>query len=466
MTKFKMERFTMGKILRVLRCMLIGMFLIGGGQLAFAQKVLMLTTNVTGPNTENQEAIDLYNNMQAEFTAVVGASNLTRLSVLGDTNAISQATFSNAQGPYDIVIVSSVYRLIDSTNWAVLQNAVANRWANSIIFFVDACCGGANGSAMLTALNGATGSSFSLGTVQAGYATFPLNTNASLASSFTGLNPIHGGDLAYINNVPANNALYLATGTPSTSFPSAGSTAPVNDVYGLLIPADQSNAGRGACVFATVDASPFFDLLPGYPMWTNNRGKIGPAFVNAATSTSGSCGYPKVTKSFDVTDIYLGDNGSTLSIQLLNDTTSAISVTNLTDNLPAPLQIGAGVAASHTCTGGTLTATSGASNINFTGFSIPVGGCSVSVPVIWPITSAGLQACVSTPTVINTITPGVDFVTSVGQITTPATASLTCHAAQLTVSKSPLQNPIPRTSHSFAQGLISPHPPVCAIKLF
>ncbi|MFE1574342.1 hypothetical protein ACFIQG_21480, partial [Comamonas odontotermitis] len=33
-------------------------------------------------------------------------------------------------------------------------------------------------------------------------------------------------------------------------------------------------------------------------------------------------------------------------------------------------------------------------------------------------------------------------------------------------TESPLQNPIPRTSHSFAQGLISPHPPVCAIKLF
>ena len=141
------------------------MLLWGGSQMAFAQKVLMLTTNIAAPNAERTDAIGAFDNLQAEFAAVVGASNITRLSVLSNANAISQATFTSAPGPYDIVLVSSAYSLIDNTNWAVLQNAVANRWANSIVFFVDGCCeaiNGGNAAKMVAALNGGAATSFAL----------------------------------------------------------------------------------------------------------------------------------------------------------------------------------------------------------------------------------------------------------------------------------------------------------------
>ncbi|MBB6579133.1 hypothetical protein HNP33_003243 [Comamonas odontotermitis] len=227
----------------------------------------------------------------------------------------------------------------------------------------------------------------------------------------------------------------MAAGTPPASFPPAGS-ALTNNVYGLLIPTVQSNSGNGACVFAVVDVSPFVNAAPGYTPWSENQGKVGPAFVNAATSENGACGLPKVTKSFDKADIYLGGTGNTsvLTINISNGTPNAINNVNLTDNLPAPLQIGAG-AVSNTCTGGTLAAPQGSSAVSLTGFGIPSGGCSVTVPVVWPNTDAGRQACVSAPAVTNTITPGVDFVSPIGQVNTPATASLTCHAGLLNLSK-------------------------------
>lgn len=419
--------------IRFVGLILTAMLLWGGSQMAFAQKVLMLTTNIAAPNAENSDAIQAYTNLQNEFQNVVGAANLTRMSVLSNANAISQATFTSAPGPYDIVIVAGTYRPIDDTNWTVIQNAVANRWANSIVFFVDGCCEGGNGgnaAKMVKALNGGAATSFALGSGASGYATFPLNTNSPFASSFTGLNPFAGGDITYINNVPASNALYLATGTQPANFPAAGAT-PVNSVYGLLVPTAQSNAGKGACLFAVVDVSPFID-----PGWTANKNKVAPAFVNAATSENGACGLPKVAKSFDKADIYLGgtDNTATLTIQLSNGTPVAISGVNLTDNLPQPLQIATG-AVNHTCTGGTLTAAQGTSAVSLTGFGIPSGGCSVTVPVVWPNTDAGRQACVNTPAVTNTITPGTDFVSPTGQVNTPATATLTCHAGQLNLSK-------------------------------
>ena len=423
----------MRNILRILGAVLTATLLWGGSQQAFAQKVLLLTTNVTAPNAENADAILAYTNLQNEFESVVGAANLTRMSILGNANAISQATFTSAPGPYDIVVVAGTYRPIDNTNWTVIQNAVANRWANSIVFFVDGCCeagNGGNAAKMVTALNAGAATSFTLGSEASGVASYPLNTNSPFSPSFTPLNPFVGGDITYINNVPASNALYLASGTPPTSFPPAGPT-PINNVYGVLVPTTQSNSGNGACVFAAVDVSPFID-----PGWTANRGKVAQSFVNAATSETGACGLPKVAKSFDKSDIYLGgvDNTATLTIALSNGTPNPIANVNLTDNLPAPLVVAAG-AVSSTCTAGNLSAAVGSNTISDNGFTIPSGGCTITVPVQWPNTDAGRQACISTPSVTNTITPGSDFVSPAGQVNTPATASLACHAAQLAISK-------------------------------
>jgi hypothetical protein len=423
----------MRNILQILGTLLTAMALWGGSQQAFAQKVLLLTTNEVA-----SDAVQANNNLEAEFVGVVGAANLTRMTVLTNPNAISQATFTSSPGPYDIVVVATTYQPVDSTNWTILQSAVANRWANSIVFFVDGCCeatNGANAAKMVSALNAGAATSFSLGSGLSGFARFPLNTNSPYAPTFAGLNPFAGGDITYINNVPANNALYLAAGTPPASFPPAGST-PTNNVYGLLIPTVQSNSGNGACVFAVVDVSPFINAAPGYTPWTENQGKVGPAFINAATSENGACGLPKVSKSFDKTDLYLGgsDNSTVLTISFSNGTPTDITNVNLTDNLPAPLVVGTGTVGS-TCTANSLSASPGSNVVSNSAFTIPSGGCTITVPVVWPNSVAGRQACIDTPSVTNTITPGTDFVSPTGQVNTPASATLACHAAQLVISK-------------------------------
>ena len=64
------------------------------GQAAFAQKVLLLTTNIAGAGAEQADAITGYVVLESEFAGTVGAANITRMSVLGTANAISQATFN------------------------------------------------------------------------------------------------------------------------------------------------------------------------------------------------------------------------------------------------------------------------------------------------------------------------------------------------------------------------------------
>ncbi|WP_423934919.1 IPTL-CTERM sorting domain-containing protein [Comamonas sp. 23] len=421
------------------RLCLAALLLSVGAQQAWAQKVLLLTTDITGANAEGAPERVGFDNLQSEFTSqLANPSDLTRLSVLNTAGSISQRTFTDAPAPYDIVIVASGAKAIDPSNWAVLQDAIANRWANSIVFFVDGCCdaqNGGNARRLVATLNGGAGTAFSLGSSAWRFARFPLNTNSPFAPSFAGLSPFAGGDITYINQVPANNALYLATGTAPGNFPPAG-TSPVDDVYGLLIPTAESNQGTGACVFAVVDVSPFVSAFAGYPTWTENRGKVGPTFLHAATSENGACGLPKVSKSFDKSDIYLGgsDNSTVLTIDLSNGTRDPIIHVDMTDNLPAPLVVGAGTIG-NTCTGGSLSAVAGANVIRSRGVTIPPGGCSITVPVVWPNTDAGRQACVNTPVLTNTITPGTDFVSPIGQVNTPATATLACQPAQLSIAK-------------------------------
>ena len=64
--------------------LLIAAFLLClGAQHAFAQKVLLLTTNVTDPNAEKPDAVGAYENLQNEFaSALANPSDLTKLSVL------------------------------------------------------------------------------------------------------------------------------------------------------------------------------------------------------------------------------------------------------------------------------------------------------------------------------------------------------------------------------------------------
>lgn len=126
----------MTNFFRTLGYMLIGILLAGGGQGTFARQVLMLPTAITGGNAERVAAIDAFANTEAEFRMVTGATNLTRMPVLGSANAISQTTPTSAPGLYNLMLAACASSAIDDTNGATIQSAFANRWANSIGFYV------------------------------------------------------------------------------------------------------------------------------------------------------------------------------------------------------------------------------------------------------------------------------------------------------------------------------------------
>lgn len=364
-----------------------------------AQNVLMLATNEAAPDAQL-----MLNNMQAEFTSA--GATVTRLNVLNVPGGVTAATFSAAT--YDAVLIGSVYDAINPGNWAAIDAAIASRAANSFIMFNDGCCVTANVTLMVGSLNAAApGWGATQVAAPGGYVGFPLNTNSPYTPNFALLNPLHGGFVTYIGNVPANNVLYLPAGAAVPPVGLAPTTA-----YGAFLPATQSYGGAGACVFATVDATPF-DAV-SYP---SNTGKIGSSFLNS-TKAGGACGLPaQITKAYSPTSVNAGGI-TTLTISISNLSGAPVGSLVVNDTLPGDLLIAGAVTT--TCTGGTLTAVPGTNSVSLTGSTLPAGGCTLTVPVIWPLAAA------CNITTINTITPGTDFTTAGGQVNTPATASLAC----------------------------------------
>ena len=132
---------------------------------------------------------------------------------------------------------------------------------------------------------------------------------------------------------------------------------------------------------------------------------------------------PSVSKTMMPAAVKPGQH-TTLTITLKNpDLGAPVPGAHVIDDLPAPLQV---VSATHTCTGGTLTAASGTSRVELTGASIPVGGCTITADLVWPDSSAGIAACQATPAVTNSITPPAQFSTAIGQMDAVASASLNC----------------------------------------
>lgn len=137
---------------------------------------------------------------------------------------------------------------------------------------------------------------------------------------------------------------------------------------------------------------------------------------------------PSVSKAFAPAAVKTSER-STLTISLKNpDLGAPVPNVNLTDVLPAPLKL---VSATHTCTSGTFSATAGSSTISLTGATLPTAGCQITAEVEWPNTVAGNDACSATPTLTNTITPPAQFSTALGQLATPATATLACSGVTL-----------------------------------
>ena len=397
--------------------------------MAQAQNVLMLATSEAAG-----DALEALNNLQAEFTNA--GATVVRQDILSTAGAVTPAIFTASPGPYDIVLVATVYNPVDASNWNAIDAAIASRAANSFVMFVDGCCQvPANMDRMRQRLVAASGLPLTLGAQQGSVANFPLNTNSSYQSFFAGTLPqIRGAYTTYIAGVPTANALYLPEGT--VTMPAPGGTT---SAYGMFLPLAQSYAGAGACVFAVNDISPFVSSAQGnYPA---NQGKIGPAFL-AAVGPGGACGLAaSVTKTFSPATVMSGQN-ATLTIQVANHTNPLVDVAalNVIDQLPAPLLVNG--AAVSTCTGGTLSAVNGSGTVSLTGATLPAAGCTITVPVLWP--ASALNQCLNTSTTItNTITPGAlanggQFSSGGGQVNTPAQATLTC-----TQSAVPAANPVP-----------------------
>lgn len=377
---------------------------VGLPQVSYAQNVLMLTTD-EGKNREIPNAVAAFRN--------VGAT-VNHLVILGDANSVTPEVLSGAPGPYDIVVVVSVYKPIHASNWAAISDAVANRASNAFLLFIDGCniCSlAANAQMLVSTVNAMAPFNVSLGANVQASLFFPLNTASPSAPSFKDLNPLQGGFITYIDDVPADNALYLE---PDAAIPPVDPV--LDNVFALFVPRSESYGGAGACLFATIDATLFNQ--------NSDNSALGNSFLHAVAQANGACGTPaRVSKAFaasQVNTVRPGANATALTITVDNFTADQIDSANLIDNLPAPLQVAG--AASSTCIGGSLTATVGTSSVSLSNFSIPGdSSCEVTVSVVWPSSAV----CADT-TVTNTITPGVDFTTPIGQIFTPTSADLTC----------------------------------------
>lgn len=396
--------------------------------MAQAQNVLMLETSEAAG-----DALEALSNLQAEF--INAGATVVRQDILSTAGAVTPAIFTASPGPYDIVLVATVYNSVDASNWNAIDAAIASRAANSFVMFVDGCCHtAANIGRMRTGLAAASGFALTAGADQGARDNFPLNTNSLYQGFFTASLPqINGGWTQYIAGVPTANALYLPAGT--VAMPAVGSTT---SAYGLFLPITQSYAGAGACVFAVNDISPFD--TGSYPA---NQRKMATAFLGAA-GPGGACGLAaSVRKTFAPTTVVSGQN-ATLTIQVANHTNPLVDVgaLNVLDQLPAPLLVNG--AAVSTCTGGTLSAVNGSATVSLTNATLPAAGCAITVPVVWPRSAA--DQCVNTSTTVtNTITPGAlasggQFSSGGGQVNTPATATLTCAE---TVLPPVAVNPVP-----------------------
>lgn len=386
---------------------------------AQTQNVLVISTLEASANAD---AASIKASIQAEFPS---ADWIPSADVTG---AVTATTFSAKK--YDLVLIAVIEPGLEAGNLTAVNNAIRTRAANAFVMMYDT--GGANSPVrdqFVRDLNTVGNLGVTASTGFSGDRNFILNTASPYQAGFTGLNPLGGGWAYYLNNVPAANALYLA---PGSAIPPA---ATVNDVYGVFIPVSQSFNGQGACVLGYTDLSMFegrnyaagpVAYPPDNSTNTYNQGKIAPAWLGMAQA-SGACGLPSIAKAFSPTSVTAGQT-STLTLTLTNGAGVVANNLSLTDNLPDPLVV-AGTATT-TCTGGTLTATNGARSVSLQGAALPVAGCTITVPVQWPASQPALCG-VTAPgnAVTNTVTPGTDFTTALGQVNTPATASLACTGA-------------------------------------
>jgi hypothetical protein len=276
----------------VLLCFVVGL------PVAHAQSrdVLILTTRNAEAATAGGEITSvntILDNVVAEFTnnLPVGSTvTVDNSTLVNGTGGIPATRFvTSAGGRFDLVVIASVTAPIDNGDWTSISTAIQTHRADTFVLIVDGCCQAArNIASAATTISAAASPNFTTtaGALAAVSGTSRLNTGSTNAGSFSGLPNLAGSFYAPLSGVPAANNIYLPfPGGTSTAPPV---TTPANS-YGLLLPTSQSWLGRGACLFALTDASPFDEIR--YP---GQRNRLAPALL-LALGAGGSCRIAAVT---------------------------------------------------------------------------------------------------------------------------------------------------------------------------
>ena len=229
------------------------------------------------------------------------------------------------------------------------------------------------------------------------------------------LNNADTSSLAFTDNLPAG---MLIAAVPNVSTSCVGGIITAAPGAGVITYSGGSvAAGVGCSVQVDVAASAVGSLVNTTGDLTSDKGNSG-----VANATLTVLEAPLFGKAFAPATVALGAV-STLSFSIDNSA-NVVDATGLdfTDNLPTGMVVATPANASTTCTGGTLTAASGATVVSYSGGTAPASAsCSLQVDV--EAQAAGT---------LNNTTG--DLTSSAGN-SGPASASLTVSAAEISISK-------------------------------
>ncbi len=196
--------------------------------------------------------------------------------------------------------------------------------------------------------------------------TFTINNSANGANI---------GSLDFTDNLPAG--LVVATPSDASTTCSGGSLTAAAGANSISY--------TGGSVAASSSCTISVDVVAASPgVLVNTSGELTSDAGNSGTagSTLIAVATPVFTKTFAPNPVTFLEN-STLTFTIDN-TANAAAATSLEfiDTLPTGMVVASPSNASTTCTGGSLTATSGASEFSYTGGTVPAGAsCSVDTDV-------------------------------------------------------------------------------------
>ncbi len=207
----------------------------------------------------------------------------------------------------------------------------------------------------------------------------PLNSTSSLNFTITNpaANTVAETGVAFTDVLPAGLTVPTAAttqcgGTVSTTAPGTITFAGGNVAVGSSCTVSVAVTGAAAGSYSNI-----VDGNNGTTLISSTNGGTGVAPGSAATLTVAAP--PAITKTFNPTTITLGAT-STVTFTITNPASNTVSLTGVafSDSLPGGLAVSSASNPTNTC-GGTLTAS--AASISLSGATIPVGSCTVTVPV-------------------------------------------------------------------------------------